>query len=204
MLASGLAFARANERGRAGRDGDDGVLTALEATSLDLSGTKLVVLSACQTGVGEVRNGQGVFGLRRALAIAGAETQVISLWKVDDDATRDLMVHFYRGLRGGEARSEAMRKVQLAMLRHEATAHPYYWSAFIVSGRDGPLGVEDRRSLGRPGEVAPSARGCACELTGAGDQPGALALVLCGAWLAALRHRRRRAARKASAAIQAA
>jgi CHAT domain-containing protein len=204
MLASGLAFARANERGRAGRDGDDGVLTALEATSLDLSGTKLVVLSACQTGVGEVRNGQGVFGLRRALAIAGAETQVMSLWKVDDDATRDLMVHFYRGLRGGEARSEAMRKVQLAMLRRQSTAHPYYWSAFIVSGRDGPLGVEDRRSLGRPGEVAPSARGCACELTGAGDQPGALALVLCGAWLAALRHRRRRAARKASAAIQAA
>src|SRR5262249_48119741 len=88
----------------------DGVLTALEAVGLDLRGTELVVGAVCETGVGEVKNGEGVYGLRRAVVMAGAESQVMSLWKVADDATRDLMVAYYRRLTHGEGRAEALRQ----------------------------------------------------------------------------------------------
>ena len=115
FIRSGLALAGANRR--QGKDGEDGILTALEASGLDLWGTKLVVLSACETGVGEVKNGEGVYGLRRALVLAGAESQVISLWQVSDEATRDLMVAFYERLQAGEGRTAALSSVQLEMLR---------------------------------------------------------------------------------------
>ena len=118
---------------------NDGVLTALEAATLDLAGTQLVVLSACETGVGEVKNGQGVFGLRQAFAVAGAETVVMSLWKVDDNATKDLMTNYYQRLRAGEGRGEALRQAQLALLKQPQTAHPYYWASFISSGQWAPL-----------------------------------------------------------------
>ena len=131
LLRSGLALAGANQ-GRSGND--DGVLTALEATALDLWGTKLVVLSACDTGVGEVKNGDGVYGLRRALFLAGAESQMMSLWPVSDRSTRDLMVGYYKGLVQNEGRSEALRRVQLQMLRGKAHSHPYYWASFILAG----------------------------------------------------------------------
>jgi CHAT domain-containing protein/Tfp pilus assembly protein PilF len=132
LLRSGLALAGANH----GKSGDDdGVLTALEAAYLDLSGTKLVVLSACDTGVGEVKNGEGVQGLRRALVLAGSESQVISLWPVSDEATKDLMIHYYKALQQGKGRSEGLRQVQLRMLRgHKDRRHPFYWAAFIQSG----------------------------------------------------------------------
>lgn len=131
LLRSGLALANANQLESGG---EDGVLTALEATSLDLWGTKLVVLSACETGVGEVYIGEGVFGLRRALVIAGSESQVMSLWKVDDLATKDLMVKYYRQLISNTGRSEALRQAQLAMLTDRKGSHPYYWASFIPSG----------------------------------------------------------------------
>jgi CHAT domain-containing protein/Tfp pilus assembly protein PilF len=131
LLRSGLALAGANQ-GRSGAD--DGVLTALEAEGLDLWGTRLVVLSACDTGVGEVRNGDGVYGLRRALVIAGAESQMMSLWPVSDRSTRDLMAGYYRRLIEGEGRGEALRQVQLQMLRSKLRGHPYYWASFIQSG----------------------------------------------------------------------
>jgi CHAT domain-containing protein/Tfp pilus assembly protein PilF len=128
LLRSGLALAGANE------DKDDGMLTALEVTGLNLWGTKLVVLSACGTGVGEVKNGDGVHGLRRALVLAGSESQVMSLWAVSDRATRELMVSYYRLLQQGEERGEALRQVQLEMLKRVNRRHPYYWASFIQSG----------------------------------------------------------------------
>jgi CHAT domain-containing protein len=130
LLRSGLALAGANQ----GKSGDnDGVLTALEAAGLDLSGTKLVVLSACDTGVGEVKNGEGVQGLQRALVLAGSESQVISLWPVSDVRTKEFMINYYMALRRGEGRSEGLRQVQLRMLWSKYR-HPFYWAAFIQSG----------------------------------------------------------------------
>jgi CHAT domain-containing protein len=136
LLRSGLALAGAN-RLRSGRD--DGVLTALEVAGLDLAGTELAVLSACETGVGAVQNGEGVYGLRRALVLAGVRTQIASLWKVNDAATRDLMINYYRRLQAGAGRSQALREAQLTMLRDPARAHPYYWASFIAIGEEKAL-----------------------------------------------------------------
>ncbi|TRU26474.1 MAG: tetratricopeptide repeat protein [Microcystis aeruginosa Ma_MB_S_20031200_S102] len=131
LLRSGLVLAGVTIGQSAG---DDGVLTALETTNLNLVGTKLVVLSACDTGKGDIKIGQGVYGLRRALVIAGSESQLISLWKVSDDATKDLMVAYYGRLQKGEGRSEALRQIQLGMLKGEKQKHPFYWASFIPSG----------------------------------------------------------------------
>ena len=136
LLRSGLALAGAN---KLSSGSDDGILTALEAAGLDLWGTQLVVLSACETGVGKVTEGDGVHGLRRALVIAGAETLVMSLWQVDDKATRELMTGYYERLGAGEGRSEALRQVQLKMLRSERRSHPYYWASFVPTGNWAPL-----------------------------------------------------------------
>jgi CHAT domain-containing protein len=131
LLRSGLALAGANQSGDAR---DNGILTALEASGLNLWGTKLVVLSACDTGTGVVRNGEGVYGLRRALVLAGAESQLMSLWPVSDRSTRDLMVGFYKELVQGRGRGDALRTVQLQMLHGKAHTHPYYWASFIQTG----------------------------------------------------------------------
>jgi CHAT domain-containing protein len=133
LLRSGLALAGANLRGGAGVV-DDGILTALEASGLNLWGTKLVVLSACDTGLGEVRNGEGVYGLRRAFVLAGAESLVMSLWPASDYSTRTLMTNYYRNLKQGLGRGEALRRVQLDMLRRNPKLHPFYWANFIQSG----------------------------------------------------------------------
>ena len=132
LLRSGLALAGANVH--KGQSDDDGILTALEAAGLDLWGTKLVVLSACNTGVGEVKNGDGVYGLRRAFVLAGSETQVMSLWSVSDQGTKELMVEYYKRLLRGEGRGEALRQVQLQMLKNPKRSHPFYWASFIQSG----------------------------------------------------------------------
>jgi CHAT domain-containing protein len=130
LLRAGLAMAGANEQ----KEGGNGILTALEMTGLNLWGTKLMTLSACDTGVGEVRNGDGVHGLRRALALAGAETQVMSLWAVSDRWTRELMVAYYRRLRQGQGRAAALRQAQLEMFKVMKRRHPYFWASFILSG----------------------------------------------------------------------
>ncbi|MFH7245095.1 MAG: tetratricopeptide repeat protein [Spirulina sp.] len=136
LLRSGLALAGFNSRTSAG---EDGVLTALEATGLNLRGTRLVVLSACETGVGQVANGEGVYGLRRAFVMAGAESQLMSLWKVDDLGTAELMQRYYQRLQNGEGRSESLRQVQLEFIADPDYQHPYYWASFIFSGEWRPL-----------------------------------------------------------------
>jgi CHAT domain-containing protein len=137
LLRSGLALAGFNQRVSGV---EDGVFTALEAANLNLSGTQLVVLSACDTALGDIANGEGVYGLQRAFAIAGAETQLISLWQVSDDGTESLMTRYYENLMAGMSRSESLRDVQLEMIRSEEQySHPYYWSAFILTGDWRPM-----------------------------------------------------------------
>jgi CHAT domain-containing protein len=118
-------------------EAEDGLLTAEDVTGLDLLDTELVVLSACETGLGEVRTGEGVFGLRRAFIVAGARTLVMSLWKVPDEQTRELMIDFYRRVLHGQGVADALRDAQLAM--KEKYPDPYYWGAFICQGDLGPL-----------------------------------------------------------------
>ena len=137
LLRSGLALAGANLR--SGDRDDSGILTALEASGLNLWGSKLVVLSACDTGVGEIRNGEGVYGLRRAFVLAGAETLVMSLWPVSDYVTRKVMTEYYTNLKAGLGRGEALRRGQLDMLRQKDRRHPFYWASFIQSGDWRPL-----------------------------------------------------------------
>jgi CHAT domain-containing protein len=91
-------------------------------------------ISACDTGLGEDTSGEGIYGLRRALVIAGSESQLISLWNVGDEATKDLMVNYYKRLLNNQGRSEALRQTQLEMLKSKNYQHPYYWAAFIPSG----------------------------------------------------------------------
>ncbi len=142
-LLSGLVLAGVNRRGTAGDpddvSGDDGYLTAEELTWLDLSGVELVVLSACETGLGRAASGEGLMGLRRALRIAGADTVISSLWSVKDESTAELMQSFYANLFfEGLGRHEALRAAQLEMLRNnrarEGRGLPSTWGAFVLSG----------------------------------------------------------------------
>ena len=136
LLRSGLALAGFNNR-EGGTE--DGVLTALEAANLNLEGTQLVVLSACDTGLGDIANGEGVYGLRRSFAIAGAESQLMSLWRVSDEGTQVLMSRYYENLKQGMGRSEALQEVQLAMIDDPQYNFPYYWASFILAGDWKPL-----------------------------------------------------------------
>ncbi|WP_346137030.1 CHAT domain-containing protein [Streptomyces carpaticus] len=140
LLNSGLALAGANtwlRRGRLPNPAEDGLLTAADLATMDLSGTELVVLSACDTGRGLVAVGQGVYGLRRSVGIAGARTLVMSLWQVPDRETQELMKDFYGRLKHGEPRGSAFRAAQLAMRARKPD--PYYWGAFICQGDPGPM-----------------------------------------------------------------
>lgn len=134
MFFSGLALAGANKSG----DGSTpGIITAQQIAGINLSGTQLVVLSACETGVGRAGFGEELAGLRRAIAIAGAASQVTSLWKVDDEATAALMSHFYRFLSSGQGRIEALKHAQQAIQtdpNHPEWEHPFYWATFVLSG----------------------------------------------------------------------
>jgi CHAT domain-containing protein len=139
MLLSGVVLAGANSPEGDGLD--DGVLTAEEVVGLDLRGAELVTLSACETGLGEVEQGEGVMGLRRAFALAGARSLVFSLWQVPDAETRRLMTAFYDRIAAapGEPLTESFRASQLLLveeLRAErGDAPPLFWAAFVVSGR---------------------------------------------------------------------
>jgi CHAT domain-containing protein/Tfp pilus assembly protein PilF len=139
LLLSGLALAGANRRESTSSTEEDGVLTAEELSALDLSGVEWAVLSACDTGVGEIRAGEGVFGLRRAVQLAGVRTVIMSLWSVDDESTQRWMQTLYRGrLQQGLDTSRAVRAAGLDSLqrRREAgeSTHPFYWGAFVAAG----------------------------------------------------------------------
>ncbi len=126
LILAGVSNSRQNQRG------DDGILTAYETTNVDLEGTSLVVLSACQTGLGEVRNGEGVYGLQRAIMVAGAQNLLMSLWKVDDVATAELMTSFYRQWTGKNNTND-FRKAQISLrLKYP---QPFYWGAFVMLGK---------------------------------------------------------------------
>ena len=129
LLRSGLALAGANtwlRRRALPFEAEDGLLTAEDVSGLDMLDTELVVLSACETGLGQVHVGEGVFGLRRAFVLAGAKTLVMSLWKVLDEPTRELMEAFYTRLLAGQGRAEALREAQLAM--KAKYPDPFYWA----------------------------------------------------------------------------
>ncbi|MBF0158527.1 MAG: CHAT domain-containing protein [Magnetococcales bacterium] len=137
MLRSGLAFAGINANapflGDIGTE-NDGILTAMEVLGLNLSGTKLAVLSACETGLGEVHEGEGVYGLRRAFREAGVADLVVSLWEVSDAGTQALMTTFYQRLLKGMPVYQAFHEAQLEMMQSAQWKHPYIWSAFMLVG----------------------------------------------------------------------
>jgi MYXO-CTERM domain-containing protein len=186
FVRSGLALAGANSR--AARD--DGVLSAYEALGLDLNGTRLVTLSACETGLGELVDGIEVQGLSRAFTIAGAETLLTSLWKVNDEATRDLMAGYYARLAQGGGRAESLRDVQRDFIARRDRTSPYYWAAFSVSGNPSALSgarvaadVDSTTAASSRSKVSPGSRGCGCRVVTPDSRPlsslaGALLLAL--------------------------
>jgi CHAT domain-containing protein/Tfp pilus assembly protein PilF len=139
LLLSGLILAGANQRNVAAADQEDGVLTAEEVAALNLGGVDWAVLSGCDTGVGESRVGEGVFGLRRAFQVAGVNTVIMSLWPVEDHTTRQWMLTLYEGrLLKKLGTADAMREASLGVLRQRRTkglsTHPFHWAAFIAAG----------------------------------------------------------------------
>jgi CHAT domain-containing protein len=134
LQRSGLVFAGANRPDA--NPSDDGYLTAAEATAMDLEGTELVTLSACETGLGGVRSGEGVYGLQRSLAVAGARSTLLSLWKVDDGLTVTFMERYYNKLKAGQGRADALRDTQAEFRNNKNSTYNdiRVWGAFQLSG----------------------------------------------------------------------
>jgi CHAT domain-containing protein len=133
MLKSIILLDGANESIRQKRG--EGIVSGLELAGLNLHGTELVVLSACETGVGELENSEGVAGLGKAFMKAGAKNIIMTLWSVDDKNSALLMERFYEGVKNGHNYSDALREAKIWMIK-EGRSHPFYWSGFVGSGRD--------------------------------------------------------------------
>ena len=136
LFHSGIALTGANKSISSGSTAfdNDGIVTAFEVMNLDLTNTRLVVLSACETGLGKIENGEGVFGLQRSFMQAGARNVLISLWKVDDAATRDLMIKFYGYLAEGESMHDSLKKAQSDQAR--IVSNPSLWGGFVLVGNN--------------------------------------------------------------------
>jgi len=130
LVRSGLALSGANRSLKQG--GDTGLATVGKLVGLRLAGTDLVVLSACNTGVGDIEAGEGVFGLKRAISLAGARSLLTSLWSVPSDETVQLMTTFYNLWTGGKSKAQALQEAKLSM--REKHSNPYFWGAFTLSG----------------------------------------------------------------------
>ena len=137
LLRSGLAFTNANlgVKGEKQDDGSDGVLTSMEALGLQLNGTDLVVLSACETGVGEIRQGEGVNGLRGSFIQAGAKSVLSTLWEISDEGTKEFMTNFYPPIIEGDNPQSSLRKVQREFINSDVWSHPFYWAPFVMVGK---------------------------------------------------------------------
>ncbi len=136
LMRSGLALTGANFgiNGKKQTDGSDGILTALEVLALNLEGTELVTLSACETGVGDIQVGEGVYSLNRAFQEAGAKAVLSTLWSVDDEKTKLFMQHFYSLVLSGISAQDALQKTQLKFIHQKDTQDPFFWAAFTVVG----------------------------------------------------------------------
>ena len=140
LLRSGIALAGANNALRfGGTERSDGIVTAEKILSLKLRGTDMVVLSACDTGLGEIKAGEGVYGLRRAFTQAGTRSLVMSMWQVPDQETKELMVEFYKNIRSGKMnRCQALRQAALKQLKtvraRYGNPNPFFWGAFVFMG----------------------------------------------------------------------
>jgi CHAT domain-containing protein len=163
LLRSGIVLAGANALGEESTvtDVEDGWVTAEEIALLNLAGTDLVVLSACESGLGDLKTGEGVYGLRRAFLYAGSRTLVTSLFKVPDAETRQMMQRFYSGLKAGKGKLEALHEAQLAVIQQRrqehGAAHPFFWASFVLVGDPGAVPAAVR---------APSAQVAASTTTG--------------------------------------
>lgn len=133
LMLAGAASTLAGTHSPNLQSNDNGILTAYEAMNLNLENTQLIVLSACETGLGEVKAGEGVYGLQRAFLVAGADALIMSLWKVDDDATQQLMKNFYTNWIRLKNKQKAFKQAQLQLMTRYKD--PYYWGAFVMMGQ---------------------------------------------------------------------
>jgi CHAT domain-containing protein len=130
LMRSGLAFAGANDVwSRTDIDGEDGVLTAAEVATIDMRNTELVVLSACETGLGDIKGSEGVYGLQRSFKMAGVKYIIMSLWQVPDKETAEFMTSFYKNLTESNDIKNSFNKTQREM---REKYDPYYWAAFVL------------------------------------------------------------------------